>query len=435
MRSFFRRSLLRCALGFAAVAATGCDDDPSELATPPAAKPRGPVVARCAITIGQVEVRRASGDQWIPIAAGAEFERGDLIRTSKGAFVSVKFKTGGGFELEENSLMIIRVAEAVASADAGVMAPEQTVVALQSGTARGVFDEDESLLAPLVIEEDDGTRVSVAPTKGEAVAFRLSKTQRGTEVAVSQGTAVLTTGVGKRVSLTKGQAADVRKGGGVSEVVELLDYPPSVAPGVDARFHFVKGLSIPLSWKAVPGAAGYRVQVANDLGFQSVVLNADVGELSARFTPPASGAFAWRVAARDSAGRVGEFGFARRIFAELEAPQDLLLAPENGASYAFDQAQPPPILFAWQSSASATEYRLLVARTPDLLDGPVVDRSLAEQRAEVTDLEPGEYYWGVYLAGAQPVPVFNTPRKVTVVKSAKATFQTPKSISKWGKRK
>lgn len=433
VRSLIRSYILPSLIALGGATLAGCDD---EVPVPSAdTRPRGPTVARAAITIGEVEVRRASSEQWLALTAGTELERGDLIRTGKGSFVSVKFKTGGGFELEENGLMIIRVAEVPGAADANAPATQQTVVALQSGVARGVFAEDEALLAPLVIEEDDGTRVSLAPSSNrEATSIRLSKTARGTEVAVSQGTAVLTTG-GKRISLSRGQAADVRKAGGLSEVVELLDYPPSVAPGIDARFQFAAGLSIPVSWKPVSGAAGYRLQVAKDLGFQTIVTNVDLEATETQFRPIEAGTYAWRVAARDAQGRVGEFGFARRIFAERDAPVDLLVAPEDGASYAYDAQTPPPVLFAWQSAANATQYRLVIAKTADLLDGPVVDRALAEQRAEVATLEPGEYWWGVYLAGGQAVPVFTSPRKLVVVKSSKATFQTPKSISTWGKKR
>lgn len=435
VRSLPRAYILRLFVAAAAAGLVGCDDDPPPSAVE-ATRPKGQPVARASITIGEVELRRASSEQWVAITAGTELERGDLIRTGKGSFVAVKFKTGGGFELEENGLMIIRVAEVPAVAGAATSAPtQQTVVALQSGTARGVFAEDEDLLAPLVIEEDDGTRVTLAPSAArEETSIRLSKTSRGTEVAVSKGSAVLTTGT-RRVALKQGQAADVRRAGGLSEVVELLDFPPSVAPGIDARFQFAQNLSIPVAWKAVNGAAGYRLQVAKDLGFQSVVTNVDVAGTDTEFRPLEAGTYAWRVAAKDAQGRLGEYGFARRIFAELEAPMDLLVAPENGASYAYDDKLPPPILFAWQSSASATQYRLVIAKSVDLLDGPIVDRHLTEQRAEVADLEPGEYWWGVYLAGGQAVPVFNAPRKLVVVKSTKAVFQTPKSISKWGKKR
>lgn len=434
MRFIPSRHLLGISLALVGLTLTACHDDDDRVAAP-AIKPRGPTVARTSVTIGTVEVRRANTDVWATLSAGDELERGDLLRTGRGSFVSVKFKTGGGFELEENGLMIIRVAEQPRAGAGPSSKPEQTVVALQSGTARGVFEADEDLIAPLVLEDDDGTRVSLAPSGKEATAIRLSKTTRGTEVAVSEGAAVLTSSAGKKVSLAKGQAADVAKGGTVSDVVELLDYPPSLAPGVDARFQFAANLAIPLAWKPVEKAAGYRVQVARDLGFQALVLNADVDGTQGSFSPKEAGAYAWRIAARDAQGRLGEFGFARRIFAEKEEPKDLLLAPENGASYAFDETKPPPILFAWQSAANATSYRLVISKTPDLLDGPIVDKNVPEQRAEITELVPGEYYWGVYLTGEQPTPVFNQARKVLVVKSTKERFQTPKSISTWGKRK
>jgi hypothetical protein len=311
---------------------------------------------------------------------------------------------------------------------------DQTLLALESGVGRGFIDEGEALLVPLVIQEDDGSQVSLS-SAGRA-SFRLSKTARGTEVAVSEGKLTLSS-KGKQVQVAKGQAADVAKGGSVSEVVELLDFPPSISPGVDARLQCVPGMSIGLKWGKVDRAAGYQVQVGQDFNFQNLVVNTSVVATESRFSPPGPGTYVWRVAAKDLQDRAGEYGFARRIFCEQEAPEDLLLSPERATSYAYDEGRPPNVQFSWQSAGSTTSYRLVVARQADLLAAPpIVDRKVDGQRAEVGDLGAGDYYWGVYADdGAQPVPIFTTARKLSVVKTIKTRFQTPKSISSWGKRK
>jgi hypothetical protein len=73
---------------------------------------------------------------------------------------------------------------------------------------------------------------------------------------------------------------------------------------------------VALSWKAVPGAVGYRVQVARDLSFLELLRSEDVTDTGYAFRPGEAGTYAWRVAARDAAGRMGEYGFVRRLFVE-----------------------------------------------------------------------------------------------------------------------
>src|SRR5204863_27464 len=122
-----------------------------------------------------------------------------------------------------------------------------------------------------------------------------------------------------------------------SAVAELIEFPVSAEPSIDARFLYKAGVIIRLGWKPVDGAAGYKVQIAHDLSFQSLASTAEVEGTAFAFTPPVAGMFAWRVAAKDAQGRFGEFGFARRIFCEAEQPKDLLVGPEDKAILKFNE--------------------------------------------------------------------------------------------------
>ena len=94
-----------------------------------------------------------------------------------------------------------------------------------------------------------------------------------------------------------------------------IAFPQSVAPKIDAHFTCLMLRDVPLKWTSVAGATGYKVMVARDLSFRSVVDVREVKTTAFSFTPPGPGTYVWRVAARDARG-YSEYGFARRMFCD-----------------------------------------------------------------------------------------------------------------------
>jgi hypothetical protein len=261
------------------------------------------------------------------------------------------------------------------------------------------------------------TRLATA-TGSAPAEVRLTRAPRGTEVAVTEGEVQVGAGAAGQ-KLGAGRAIDVPPDAG-ARAAELLDFPASVAPGVDARFQWKKGLELRLAWKKVPNAVGYRVQVARSLSFETVsrTLEADGTEL--RFRPEDDGLFAWRVASRDSAGRYGEYGFARRFHCDRSLSRDLLVGPADRETVTAARAG-ATVEFSWQSAADAKSYRLLVASSPKLRARPAVDRVTKEQQLEVKGLRPGTWYWGVYAGeGAKAKPIFQKPRTLIVRRAGKS---------------
>lgn len=390
------------------------------------------IVATCANSVGEVQVRRGGGQSWEAVQTGAVFRVGDEVRTGALSFVRVEFLTGGGLELEENASVVIDQAppqDAPGTAPAGT----ENRVSVQSGVVRGFLPQATEGAEPLglVIRTTEGEQRLKAKPGEKPATFRVTRAAKKTELAVTQGEARVATAKGER-SLRRGQAVEVARGE-VSAPVDLIDFPASLAPGIDARFQFKPDLSVRLAWKPVAGAQAYRVQVAHDLAFQAVEQAADVTSTDFAFSPKVPGVHVWRVAAKDAAGRYGEYGFARRLFAEKEAPRDLLVGPEDGAVLRFVDRS-PPIAFSWESAGAARRYRVVVASGPDLLEQKVMATGTQEQRLEMEGLTAGNYYWGVYVDDARtPEPIFVKPRRLTLVKAEKPKVRVPRAISEWGK--
>ena len=121
-------------------------------------------------------------------------------------------------------------------------------------------------------------------------------------------------------------------------------------------------MNIRLTWAGAKGAASYEVQVARDLSFQEIEITAETTGTAFNFAPQHGGVYAWRVASRDAGGRLGEYGFARRVFCEEQQPKDLLLAPADGFTLSISEPT-APVSFSWQSAAETLSYRLVISRT------------------------------------------------------------------------
>jgi hypothetical protein len=253
--------------------------------------------------------------------------------------------------------------------------------------------------------------------------------EKGTEIAILKGAAAVRGAKGE-TALAAGQAA-LAGAGELGEVADLIDFPPSLEPGIDARFQFAPGLAVRLAWKAIEGAKGYRVQVARDLSFQHVEMVRAVEGLDLTFPPPAAGTYVWRVASRDVSGRYGEYGFARRLHCEEQTPRDLLVGPADGSLVKYSEEN-VRVSFSWESAGGVSRYWLVVASGPDLIEQRVSGVVVEGQRAALDLPGAGDYWWGVFVDGTDPKPIFVKPRRLIVKQVAKPKVGVPKSISAWG---
>ncbi len=422
-------------LALLAVAAFGVACHCGTSVQAPAATEARAALATCAKVVGEVQIRRAGQPYFEPLAAGSVLHAGDWVRTGDKAFTRLAFLSGGELELLERAAVVVDLAT-IAPVDGGapVASPE---IALKDGFVRGTLG-GASPLTRLLIKGKDGTVLRLAP-RSFSVSLRYRLEQRGDslDVAVLQGEGTLTVG-GTERTVRAGQISVVQAGAS-SEAAPLIEFPESIEPGIDARFLFSPKMNIRLTWSGVKGAAGYQLQIARDLSFQEIESTVETTGTAFDFTPPRGGVYAWRVASRDVGGRLGEFGFARRVFCEEQQPKDLLLSPADGFSLSIS-GPTGSLGFSWQSAAETLSYRLVIARSDDLLKQPLVDRLIPDQRIQISGLAPGNYAWGVFVfswgtSAASDVsrPIFLRPRHFAIKKVGAAHLETPKTINQWGR--
>jgi hypothetical protein len=313
---------------------------------------------------------------------------------------------------------------------------------VKKGVARALLARADGLggAVGLVVLSADGSELRLAARPGpEPAVVRLGVHGTATEVAVLQGAAGVRGARGES-SLAAGRVADAQDGG-LAEPAALIAAPQALEPGTDARLHFVPELAIRLRWKEVPGATAYRLQVARDAAFQDLEIDRVLGATEVVYRPVAAGVHAWRVAARDAAGRAGAFGPARRVRCEKEAPRDQLVAPADGA--VVRSAGRSTVTFAWEAAGEGPSYLLVISRGPDLGADRVTATVVTGAKANVELPGPAEYWWGIYADPETDArPIFTTPRRISVAEPPPArparprvetpAIEVPRAISQWG---
>lgn len=395
---------VRCLALVLVIGLSGCQGGAQDAG----AVPLDVVVATCASTSGEVQVRRVGQVAWEPAQTGTAFRRGDWLRTGKRSSARLEYLASGSLEVHEDATVVV---------DGGATASARPLISVMSGAVRGaVRGASESAGFPIEFQTASGARFSIAgaPAAGD-LEFEVIGTPEGAQVAARRGVAKLSVGE---------QAAESAPGTWVEvsarevRAVKAPPAPDSAEPSDDKRVFCGPNGETVLRWNAVSQAAAYRVQIARDLSFQRLEVSEALKGTSFRFRPPAPGVYAWRVAAQDSRGRYGEWAVARRLFCEDHEPIDGLVGPRDAAK--FEVAQPrAQVVFSWQPQAGTGEYRLVIARSADLRRDAVVSRITGEPQAQV-DLEPGEYFWGVYVDQEPVAPLFLSPRRLVVVEASRA---------------
>ncbi len=139
-----------------------------------------------------------------------------------------------------------------------------------------------------------------------------------------------------------------------------------------------------LEWAAAAGAQGYVVQIAPSPDFAAGVREHRPGAQLRLTEALPEGAWHWRVASVDAAGRARLWSAPRAL-----RVQHLPGAPGGGQA----RADGNRLHFAWTGSPGAVHYDFELAGEPSLA-APVV-RQRAEHTQTSAALTPGKYFWRV----------------------------------------
>lgn len=332
-----------------------------------------PVPVQVRAVTGEVTVQRSGAGPTRPVAANETLQAGDVLRTGPDGNVTLDYFDGYRLRLETGSELVLRAFDAY------------------TGTA--IF-RGELLLPRGRIESRSPPRHD--PASGIRVNTPGGVTStRGTEFRVSAEpdiasarTEVLDGGVdvagaGTTVAVETGYGTIARSGSPPTEPTPLLQAP-------DLSPLLVRQRRVPVAIALAPlaRARAYRVQIATDATFDSIVFDAVSRTPELRGPDLPDGRYALRARGIDVQGlegrdAVGTFEVDARPFPPA------LLEPKDRSVV----AEPRPTL-AWTLHATPARYRLQVAE----------DAAFEHVLFEVQDwreaswtpdrsLPPGRYFW------------------------------------------
>jgi hypothetical protein len=146
-----------------------------------------------------------------------------------------------------------------------------------------------------------------------------------------------------------------------------------------------------LKWRPALGATSYRIQVSEDAGFSSLVLDDSTVTDTVKQVGPLEGmtTYYWRAQGMNSAGE-SAFSPTWSFTTFVTAPMPISPADQS-------TNQPANPLFAWSSIVGATAYHLQVSTDSSFGSGLVVnDSTIADTSTTVSGLQhETTYYWHI----------------------------------------
>lgn len=342
---------------------------------------------------GRAELLRASGGQPAPVEVGTELHSGDGVNTAADSNLTLQFADGSQLLVLADSTVVMDSLSAW-----GTTGMVDTRIRLQGGRvdtrvkpARGPGSRYQ-IITPAAVAAVRGTAFRVAADAGKALM----------RSEVTQGTV----GVGNAARSTAVPAGF----GLVAEAGKPLGEPRELLPAVDlSRLPAVqRQLPLDFDWPALDGAQAYRVQIAPDIRFETLLADWTTSQPAAHWQDLPDGHYALRIRGIDEVGLEG-------LDSEYRFEVDARPVPPPSASPAdtavIATARPT---FSWTATPDSAAYRIQVARDSGFAD-LVTDQNVASTSfRQVPALTPGTYHWrvaGVDTAGQQGP--FNTPRHFT----------------------
>ena len=323
-----------------------------------------------ALTAEVVHVTGAVSGNKGPLVAGMRLGAGDSFDTGPQGAVTLRFPDGAlavFAPLTRAGLGESREAPAV-----GIRA---TTIELQ----RGSVDTTATPLKEPASRFDVRTPRVVTAVRG--TRFRVALEDEVSRHEVLEGRVALAGAAPEPVPVAQGEGVRAQ-GGQLGRVVQLL-----AAPDVSALPRRVERTAQPLQVPPMPGAVGWRWQVAGDSAFTQLLQDVKTRGPVWVLTALPDGDYHLRVRAADAQDLEGrESAIALVVAARPEPP--LQIAPPAGASVT---AGAPLV---WTEQPGVPAYHLQVARDAAFADR-VVDRVDIATARWLPDsaLPPGTYYW------------------------------------------
>lgn len=248
---------------------------------------------------GDVQYQKSSTSDWTTAETRTPLFNGDWVKTGGGASAELIFSNGSLYTIGPNALLEIY------SQFNPSTSRKNNSVQMQVGSVEvATTDNTSGVSTPgsqITVDSESTTQVGVDAQKATAVV-----SEKGSaSVAPSSGGAAVKIAVGDKLTATPQ--------GALSPVKKLVMPAALLTPADNQVFLVTSDSRVEFSWEAVPGAAGYVLEVSRSRLFTSLEINSKRQKTTASARVTAEGAFYWRVASTGPDGEAGPFSAFRRF--------------------------------------------------------------------------------------------------------------------------
>ncbi len=331
-----------------------------------------PVAAKIVSLTGDVDIQRAKSSVTEKARIGVLMQLGDQISTADDSSVAIQFADKSILSLYENST--IHFDHLSAHGVTGMVDSRLNLL-------KGRIDTKVTPAVGPGSRFEIETPSAISAVRGTVYRALVMEDGDVSNIEVLRGK-VAVSGADTQLMVDKGYGTQVAAGKPPSPPRELLP-APRFEPVPDT----VTQINWRLSWSKIAGAKAYRVEVADDNNFDTILWEELIAYNRAAFPDLADGEYAVRVRAVDA---LGLEGLNQQTLIHLNAhPQPpIALKPVDNQVF---REQPPRL--QWTGAEEASAYQLEIASDKNFTQ-LLLNKKVTDTHLDTTSLTTlGQYYW------------------------------------------
>jgi hypothetical protein len=264
---------------------------------PPLKAPSASVAQHANFTAldGTVRVRKGNSNSWINADYNVPLEKGDVVQTGSEGMAKIVFNDGTNYTVKQDSLIVIEENSANDQQQTNV-AVAVTTGTVDLTTATYVQGSKSQVIVA-------GAKASLAPDSSAMVHNDPKVDQH--EILVKKGGGDIERN-GETVRLASWEKVSFRNDSKTMDRATEIGPPTPISPGnMMPVFANVgeKSKEVEFTWTPMTNAAGYRLRIAHNPYFSSVLLDRKVQTPSVVVTGLPIGAYYWSIQSYDAAAK------------------------------------------------------------------------------------------------------------------------------------
>ena len=244
---------------------------------------------------GTVRVRKQNGNSWINADYNVPLEKGDVVQTAAEGIAKIVFNDGTNYTVKQDSLIVIEENSANDQQQTNV-AVAVTTGTVDLTTATYVQGSKSQVIVA-------GAKASLAPDSQAMVQNNPKDDQH--EILVKKGSGDIERN-GETVRLANWEKVTFQDASKKMDRATEIGPPTPISPGnMMPVFANVgeKSKEVEFTWSPMTNAAGYRLRIAHNPYFSSVLLDRKVETPSVVVTGLPIGAYYWSIQSYDAGGK------------------------------------------------------------------------------------------------------------------------------------